>query len=430
MPWADRQAANRGNTPRHPGGARICMFLSGHPSRLPAFVPVRRLSVALAAIGLAALALASGLWATRDELPRDFGSFWASGNAANHGDDPYGVYPETFRVDGTDRTAAPNLNPPASILALQLLAKLDLHNAHQVWRLVSIAVYGIALAALVSAYPERRSLLIVLWAVNLAGFWHVVELGQLYVPLLALTVAAWVSLRDGRVLPAAIALGLLIAIKPNFIVWPLLLLIAGRRDFALPSLVACAGFALLPIVLRGPAVYESWLAATPSFEDAGLSMSMIGGNFSFIAMSGRLGLWQAGVLLSAVMLVMCALVAWRRVATLEALSGLAITSALLIGPVTWAGYSILLLPVFFCLRWTPALVLAAALLCWPFWLLIEAEQAWAVPPELMESVYGIGALLVVAELVRAIMQTSAPNPTPVAGDSASGSRPDWQTANP
>jgi alpha-1,2-mannosyltransferase len=117
-------------------------------------VPARRLSVVLAAIGLAALALASGLWATRDELPRDFGSFWASGNAANRGDEPYGVYPETFRVDGTDRTAAPNLNPPASVPPLQLLATLDLHDAHQVWRLVSIAIYGLALAVLVSAYRK------------------------------------------------------------------------------------------------------------------------------------------------------------------------------------------------------------------------------------------------------------------------------------
>jgi Glycosyltransferase family 87 len=254
-------------------------------------------------------------------------------------------------------------------------------------------------------------LLTVLWAVNLAGFWHVVELGQLYVPLLALTVAAWVSLRDGRVLPAAIALGLLIAIKPNFVVWPLLLLIAGRRDFAVPALVAGGGFALLPLVLRGPAVYESWLAATPSLEYAGLSMSMIGGNFSFVAVTGRLGLWQAGVLLSAFILAMCVLVARRRAATNEQLGGLAIATALLIGPVTWAGYSILLLPVFFCLRWTPTLVLAAGLLCWPFWLLIEA-QAWGAPPELMQSVYGIGALLVVTELVRAIMRTNAPTPTP------------------
>jgi hypothetical protein len=406
------------------------MFVSGYPSRFSAFVPARRLSVLLTAIGLAALALASGLWATRDQLPRDFGSFWASGDAANRGDDPYGVYPETFRVDGTDRTAAPNLNPPASVPPLQLLAKLDLPDALQVWRLLSIALYGLALAALVSAYPERRSLLSVLWAVNLAGFWHVVELGQLYVPLLALTVAAWISLRDGRVMPAAIALGLLIAIKPNFIVWPLLLLIAGRRDFALPSLLAGAGFALLPLVLRGPAVYESWLAATPSLEDAGLSMSMIGGNFSFIAMLGRLGLWQAGVLLSAVMLAMCGWVGWRRFATLEQLSGLAIAAALLIGPVTWAGYSILLLPVFFCLRWTPALLLAAGLLCWPFWLLIEAEQAWGVPPELIESVYGIGALLVVAELVRAIMRNDSPERAPFADEGGGSSGRTWSAANP
>jgi hypothetical protein len=406
------------------------MFISGYPSRFSAFVPARRLSVVLAAIGLAALALASGIWATRDELPRDFGSFWASGNAANRGDDPYGVYPETFRVDGTDRTAAPNLNPPASVPPLQLLAKLNLHDAHQVWRLVSIALYGLALAALLSAYPERRSLLFVLWAVNLAGFWHVVELGQLYVPLLALTVAAWVSLRDGRVLPAAIALGLLIAIKPNFIVWPLLLLIAGRRDIALPALMAGGGFALLPLVLGGPAVYESWLAATPSLEYAGVSMSKVGGNFSFIAMTGRLGLWQAGVLLSAFILAMCVLVARRRPATLEQLGGLAIAAALLIGPVTWAGYSILLVPVFFCLRWTPTLVLAAALLCWPFWLLLEAEQAWGVPPELMQSVYGIGALLVVTELVRAIMRAEEPEQAPVAGEISGTPGRTWSPANP
>ena len=355
---------------------------------------------AVMAVMLVTLALFSFDWATRDANPRDFGSFWASGDAANRGLNPYAVYEETFRVDGTDRTAAPNLNPPASLLPLRLLAKVEIGEALQLWRHLSLLTYGLALVALLSAYPERRSVIVALWALNLGGLWHVIELGQVYVPLLALTVAAWLGLRDGRPLAAGLAMGVLAAIKPHLILWPAMLLLAGKRNSSLPAFATAAALSLLPLFLHGPSIYLQWLQATPSLSDAGEGMAHIGGNLSLIAIAGRFGVWEIGLALSGGLVLLCAAIARRPGVSVLDLSALAVIAALLVGPVTWAGYTILLLPLYFALRWTPLVAASAVMLCWPVWLLIEAKLDWGWHPILVESVYGAGVLMLLAVFLR------------------------------
>jgi hypothetical protein len=70
-------------------------------------------------------------WSLRpDKGLLDFGSFIASGDAANKGLNPYGVYDLTFRV-GT--VPAPNLNPPISVYPFQFAAHFDPSAAYHVW---------------------------------------------------------------------------------------------------------------------------------------------------------------------------------------------------------------------------------------------------------------------------------------------------------
>jgi hypothetical protein len=79
------------------------------------------------------------------------------------------------------------------------------------------------------------------------------------------------------------------------------------------------------------------------------------------------------------------------------LSALALPAALLLGPVTRVGYSLGLLPVLAFLGWTPRVVFAAVLLCLTFWLVIDLGRAGNLAVQFAQTLYGVGALLLMGE---------------------------------
>jgi len=354
---------------------------------------------------LIALIVWSARWSTRDEILRDFGSFWASGHAANQGKDPYGVYEETFRVGSPSGPPAPNLNPPVSVYPFRLVALLQPEKALRLWRYASLLVYTVVILALFGRYPERRQPLFVLWAFSIAGLWHTLELGQVYVPLLALVAGAWLLLETEVWPVGAVLLGLLVALKPNLAVWPLLLLLTQKRAAGATALATACVFSLSPLVFDGPTIFKEWLAVTPSLHETAGGMARIGGNFSFIAMTGRLGLPAAGLALSLLLLGLDGYLGLVETLDLTDAGSLGLVSGLLLGPVSWVGYTILLLPIFFARRWNLPLKIAAALLCFPFWAAIRVDTAGGTERLLVESTYSAAALLVLAGLVLQI----APN---------------------
>ena len=326
-------------------------------------------------------------WALDDGEYRDFGSFWASGHASNAGDNPYGVYEHTFRVGSPEGPTAPNLNPPASIYPLRLLATVDIDLALQLWRWSSIVLFLVTLITLVMVQRVEKRLFFALWAFNLAGLWHTIELGQIYVPLLALVVAAWISLLQGRTLLAALFIGALAATKPNFLVWPALLTLGGEHKTGLRAFGVFGVVTAMPLLVDGPWMYEEWLRVTPSLSEAAGGMARIGGNSSLLALTGKFDLAPLGIVMAGLLAFLVVLIALLRAAAGMHLNALALVTTLLLGPVTWVGYTILLLPVFSWMRWTPGVVLAAASLCVPYWLVMEIEgmspwRQWA------ESIYG------------------------------------------
>jgi hypothetical protein len=364
----------------------------------------RLLLAGLVVAAAAILCLKSYDWATKDDLPRDFGSFWESGRAANRGDDPYAVYPATFRVGGPQGPAAPNLNPPVFLYPFRLLGELSLPRAVRLWRSLSFGLYAVALAGLALAFPARRRWPFLAVAVDLAGFWATVELGQVYVPLLCLAVAGWAALRAQRDLAAGAAIGLLAALKPNLAVWPTLLLLGRRRRPGGVAVLAAATASAVPLVTEGPGVYQQWLRVTPSISDAAGGMARIGGDFSLVAMAGRFSAAPLGLVAAAALVVGLGWLALTRELDAERLSALALPAALLLGPVTWVGYSVLLLPVLAFLDWTPRVVLAAVLLCLPFWLVIDLGREGDLVLQLAQTLYGVGVLLLMAEAVQAAVR--------------------------
>jgi hypothetical protein len=298
-----------------------------------------------------------------------------------------------------------------------MLAKINIDTAFTLWRIGSILLYAAAVLVLVAGVKPRRPLLFFAWSLALAGFWHSIQLGQVYVPLLALAVSAWISLRQGRPWLAAISLGLLAALKPNFLVWPGLLALRGERRSGFGGLAVFASLTAVSALLQGPGLYADWRRTLPTLDQTAAGMAHIGGNSSLIALSGRVGIGEAGPLLAVLLAGGLALIAVRRVASIAELSALGICGTLLLGPVTWVGYSILLLPVFAWLRWNRMTVLAAAALCVPYWAVLQLGDVDSLSRQAGESVYAIALLLLLTQLLLPVVQRlregmAEPHPAP------------------
>jgi hypothetical protein len=206
--------------------------------------------------------------------------------------------------------------------------------------------------------------------------------------------------RQALLSPSA-SLGLLIAFKPNFAIWAVLIFLGGFRRAGAGALVAAGGFTLLALLVDGPGVVRQWLAATPTLAQAGAGMARIGGNLSFVAIFGRFDLTYAGFVLSLVLAAAACSLARIRRYSLSDLNSLGLVCCLFLGPVTWVGYSILLLPCFFSGRWSTTKIAAAALLCVPAWLVERIDTFGPHAQLAAESVYAIGVLFLLVSLLPA-----------------------------
>lgn len=298
----------------------------------------------------------------------DAGSFILSGRAYNAGLNPYDTPEELLGQGQTFPTHSPNLNPPITVYPFSLIARFNADDVRNAIRGISLWLYVVIAGGLVAHY--RRNVLYLLWALCLGGFWHLIELGQIYVLLLGLVAVAWLLLEKGK--NAGIPLGLLVAVKPHFILWPVILYLNGDKRTAITAAGVAALFYTLPLLIDGPQIYGQWIGALRDFGNIpGLA------NSSLIGVGDRIGVIPLAWLATLVLGVW----ALRYRGSLLEVSSLAITATLLIGPITWPGYTVLLLPVLLW-RWHWA---TAVLLVFPI------EDA-IFRQDLVASVYA-GALL-------------------------------------
>ena len=296
---------------------------------------------------------------------RDFGSFIASAAASARGENPYGVYPLTFHVvaRGFD-VWNPNLNPPASIVFFRIFERLDPAYAFRLWWSISLVCYAAAVLLLARRYGARAHWLIILWAFAHAGVWDTLWLGQLYLPILLIVVASWLLLDAQRPLSAGVLIGIVIAIKPNFLVWPALLLLARHWRAPTIAVLVAALLTLLPLLTHGTNIYREWVQVIASDSTRGAFLT----NASLPGLLQRLGVRPMGALLSGAALVGAALWSFRRrPPTLEA-SAVGLAVGIAASPIAWVHYTLFLLPVFFRGfrgKAAPMLTVAAALLVIP-----------------------------------------------------------------
>lgn len=350
----------------------------------------------------AALALAALLWigasvARPSGELRDYGSFVASGRAAAQGLDPYGIHPLTFHVvlPGFE-VWNPNLNPPISLPVFTLFDRLPPATGFVVWWLVSLGCYLASVLLLLRSYRGRHRWLFVLWALALAGFWDTLVLGQIYLPLVLATVAAWQLLDARRPAPAALLIGVVIAVKPNFALWPALLFVAGHRRIAYGAVATAAVLWSVPLLLYGPGVYYAWIELVLSDQGRAAFLT----NTSLPGLVQRLGMPGAASIAGlAVVLGLTVRTATSKPNVLDT-SALGIVGGIAASPIAWVHYTLFLLPVFTRRRWTPLTLAAAALLVVPVPWVLQTLTAPAWVQLTLGSVYSWAVLVYLIELGR------------------------------
>jgi hypothetical protein len=294
-----------------------------------------------------------------------FGSYWVSGSAVSHRLNPYAAYPETSRSHiltlGEQRTIIDiNLNPPCMLPLFQITSHFSLVKVGVIWTTVSLTLLLSATWLLVRHRPEMQARQVV-WLLLAVSVFDTIKSEQIYLLLLFLSAVAWVCADNKRDVIAVIALGMLVAIKPTTVFWPIFLFLAGRRRLALRSLAVTAIVSAVPLPLYGWNVYREWLTALKADNHW-----IVPTDIAIPAYFTRLGHREAGLLLAAALFAMLALWIWRRRPNLEVVSGIALCATLLCAPLAWYDYSLMLAPVFVAHRWNKLETTAAFLLAAPY----------------------------------------------------------------
>lgn len=328
-----------------------------------------------APVGVAVLLIVLNLvssWpaSVRGDLP----ALLASGCAVDQGQNPY-LRPSELGWTH-DLLAGPNANPPISLLLFQPLSRADpLIAARGLW-VVSLAVYVASLAVLRHRKPDippRRFL----WALAMTAPWYTLTMGQIYILLLPLVLGASIMLESKREIAAGLLIGCLVAIKPNFVLWPALLFVAGYRRTALSGAIAALALSALPLPLYGIDVYRQWLASSEGF----LTMSrVLPVDMSLLKVCNLLGLPWLAPPLDLLALLAVALRARRGTLSHAQLHAVGLGISLLLAPRAWVGYLVLLLPFSLALPWSKGSKLTAGLMLLPaplLWIVWESHPALA-----------------------------------------------------
>ena len=310
----------------------------------------------------------------------DFDTFWRSAVALRQ-------HTPIYRTGA----ALPNLDPPVLAVLLLPLAWLDVLPAFHVFALLNAVLVVGSVIVVADRLRVRQAWAMVVVAALLlsAPLQSTVALGQVYGLLTAALTAAWLAEGRGRSGWAGVALGLAVAVKPSLaplLLWPFV----HRRWPTLGAAVSAGAVATaVGIVAAGWGATVDWLRLLRAVQVSGFL-----DNDSLAALAVRFHLppWL-GCLVAAGLLGVTVNRARRR----PELALWSITAAaLLLAPIAWNNYLVLLAPAVPVLlaagRWRAALPLVALPVIGIEWVLL-------VPPgdsllsRLAQSLY-CGMLLV------------------------------------
>ncbi|HEX2986911.1 MAG TPA: glycosyltransferase family 87 protein [Chloroflexota bacterium] len=331
----------------------------------------------------------------------------AAGLALAHGDNPYGVYPlsYSFKLDNVT-FYAPNLNPPISLPGLAFLSRFDPLDAFWAWFAISVVLYLVTLALLAFAFSRTLTFVHLFWAVSVWGFWQTLQIGNIYIVAFAIVAAAWLSMDRGHHCAAALFVGTLVAMKPQFGLWALALFIIGYQRTALVAVAIAGVLTIAPVLPFGPDVYRQWLNALTSYDYLAFTE-----NVSLIGMASRANIPALGFVASVLMVGASLFWLWRFRPDWRQASALALVTVLVASPTAWPANGLCLLPYLLSRRvWTPPMGIAAGIMVIPSWLIWVIASVVGVTKYnfgLAGDLYCLGFLLLSTELIRQIRSTAA-----------------------
>ena len=312
----------------------------------------------------------------------DFAAFHASGRAALQGHNPFCA---------TSSTGLPNMNPPVILPVLAHLATLELASSIAIWRAASLAIYAATSLWLLKMSGLSILSLRFLWLFSISSFWFTIALGQIYVLLLPIVVAALALDRNSDALASGFFIGVLVAAKPNFALWPLALLLAGHTKVAFAAGITALLLWALPLPVYGFRIYQQWLSAAT----ASGALVAFPNNVSLPGVASHLGLPKTGWVLSAAAVAL--LLAWvlARHPDSAAIAPVAMVASLLASPIGWNNYALLLVPFLLKRVWSWRLRISGLLMLTPFIL----NPSLAPYPIVLDFIGIAPLLLLVAEEV-------------------------------
>jgi hypothetical protein len=341
----------------------------------------------------------------------DFGSFYASGLQIQNGENPYNPDSEYVWNFNFSRVGAGgkmiNLNPPITAMIFGYISRFDPYQSFRILQVLSAILFTGAIFVLTDVYKHNIRPAIFIWAFTLVGFWQTLTLGQIYALLLFFAILGWIFLRRKKYIAAGIAIGLVVAIKPNFILWPIFLLVSGYYMTFLASALSTLLISLVPVPFYGIQIYKQWLEVSSLH----IETLILPGNSSILGLTARFHEITAGIVISVVLV--CTLLYLSkqktpmRVESLEHISAIGIIASILASPISWVGYTIFLLPIFFSLKkWTYLVLISAAILSIPFGFILKLWQTSFLNFVIFGWFYGWGILFLLGAVVKNTMMIS------------------------
>jgi hypothetical protein len=255
-----------------------------------------------------------------------------------------------------------NLNPPLLLPLFQLFAKYTPRIGFGVWTLISLLSFISGAAVLlftVEPLLQKRKIVFLLLCVSTI---QTLYFGQIYaVPFFICCCIALCLIGEKRPMGTYILVGVIIAIKPNFALWAIMLFVAGYRMAAVISTSTALGLTIVPALIYKPSVYLQWLTAYSQIPHY-----LFPTDVSIAGIITRLGSRQLGLALSAVVGIVLVLLVRRLRPSEMDVSGIALCAGILCSPLAWFHYSLFVAPfLVVARRWGPTETFAACLMFFP-----------------------------------------------------------------
>jgi hypothetical protein len=210
----------------------------------------------------------------------DFAMFWTAGRLASQGD-----WDTLYSLDGLAGVmdapvgAVSFAYPPPFAMGLQALSRVDYATAFGIWLTISAA--SLLVVVLLSRVWGMVAILAMLFSVYVAlRFGQVVPIAVLFAMM-----SGWALDKD-RPFVAGLALGLL-SLKPQFLIGPVLVLIATPwlRRSTLLGAAACAGSIIGVSAVVAPEAWSAYLSGLRDVTNPGVSTRW---DFSILSLTSDL----------------------------------------------------------------------------------------------------------------------------------------------